>query len=1077
MKRYSLFLAVLISLSSFAQNKTFWDSLNVSGIKLRSVGPAFMSGRIADIAIDAKDENHWYVAVGSGGVWETKNSGVTFKPIFDGQKVYSIGCVTIDPNNSSIVWVGTGENVGGRHISFGDGVYRSLNGGISWENMGLEKSEHISKIIVHPENSDIVWVASQGPLWNGGGERGLYMTENGGKKWKKVLGDEEWTGVTDLAIDPRNPNILYAATWQRHRTVANYLGGGPKSGLHKSTDGGKTWTKLKTGLPSGNMGKIGLAVSPINPDAVYAAIELDLKKGGLYRSANNGASWTKMSDAVAGGTGPHYYQELWASPHSMDRIYMANNYLRVSDDGGKTFRNVGKKNKHVDNHVVTFKASDPDYLLVGTDGGIYESFDLAQNWRHMGNLPITQYYKLAVDDAEPFYNIYGGTQDNNTQGGPSRTDRVGGIISQDWKVVLGGDGHQPATEPGNPNIMYAQSQQGYYSRVDLATGERVAIRPQPGEGETHERYNWDAPILVSSYNPATIYVASQRLWKSEDRGDSWTALSGDLTRNEERFDLPIMGRKQSYENPWDVYAMSTYNTITSISESAAAKDLIYIGTDDGFIQVTEDGGQNWEKINVKTLPGVPDRAYVNDIKADLFDADKVYVAIDAHKQGDYKPYLFVSNNRGKSWKSISNNLPEQDYVWRIVQDYKQEDLLFIGTEFGLYFSVNGGEHWKKFGGLPTISFRDLVIQKREDDLVAASFGRSFYVLDDIGFLRRVSKDLASEEATLFNTRDAWQYIPRRDGHGKNSSLGGQHFVAENPPVGAVFTYYVNEKYKTLKQERKKEEKKKNKSEKDIDFPGWDALEAEKKEAKVEYWIEITNGENEVLNRIKAPSSQGMHRVTWNLRTRFNLPLNKGAKLSKKSAGIMVEPGTYSARLVKVVDGKKTNLGEPINFGVKNLRKGSLPEKSAEEKEAYFNQYLKALSQRDLLNYKLNDLTRVAQSLKVSALRLESDNSALLSSIVDAQNGLKAIKSQLSGPSAKLQVGEKVNPTLNDRIGAAGGPIWGSNYGPTKTSEQSLEIAFKVIATLQVELAALDVDISAIESELKNLGGSPIKGRD
>ncbi|MBT8327312.1 MAG: glycosyl hydrolase, partial [Bacteroidia bacterium] len=521
-KSFLLLISVCISALTLAQQtKTSWDSVNFSGVKLRSVGPAFMTGRIADVAIDPKDESHYYVAVGSGGVWETKNAGTTFDPIFEGQKVYSIGCITIDPNNSSTIWLGTGENVGGRHISFGDGIYVSRNGGKTWTNMGLEESEHISKIVVHPTNPDIVWVACQGPLWNKGGERGVYKTSNGGKDWKKVLGDSEWIGATDLLIDPRNPMILYAATWQRHRTVASYIGGGPQTAIYKSLDGGDTWTELKTGLPSGNKGKIGLAISPQNPDVLYAAIELNLKKGAVYRSENQGANWIKMSDQISGGTGPHYYQELYACPHSFDRIYMANNYLLVSDNGGKDFRNVKNQHKHVDNHTVVFKQNDPDYLMVGTDGGLFESFDLAKNWKHMGNLPITQFYKLAVDDAEPFYNIYGGTQDNNTQGGPSRTDNKSGIDDNLWQIVLGGDGHQPATEPGNPSILYAQSQQGYYNRVDLVTGERVSIRPQPREGENYDRYNWDAPILVSHHNPSTIYVASHRLWKSENRGDSW----------------------------------------------------------------------------------------------------------------------------------------------------------------------------------------------------------------------------------------------------------------------------------------------------------------------------------------------------------------------------------------------------------------------------------------------------------------------------------------------------------------------------------------------------------------------------
>ena len=394
------------------------------GLKLRAIGPALMSGRIADIAIDPTNPSTWYVAVGSGGVWKTVNAGTTWTPLFDKEASYSIGCVTIDPSNPHVIWVGTGENVGGRHVGFGDGVYRSRDAGASWENLGLKDSQHISKILVHPTKPEVVWVAAQGPLWSKGGDRGLFKTTDGGKTWTKVLGAGEWTGVTDVAIDPRNPDVLYAATWQRHRTVAGYMGGGPESGIHRSTDGGATWEKLKKGLPEGPLGKIGLAVSPQNPDVLYAAIETNRRTGAVYRSTDRGSSWEKRSETVSGATGPHYYQELYASPHAEGRIYLVDVRMQVSDDGGKTFRRVEEKDKHSDNHAIAFRKDDPDYLLVGTDGGIYESLDLAKTWRFVANLPVTQFYKIAVDDDAPFYNVYGGTQDNSTQGGPSRTDSV-----------------------------------------------------------------------------------------------------------------------------------------------------------------------------------------------------------------------------------------------------------------------------------------------------------------------------------------------------------------------------------------------------------------------------------------------------------------------------------------------------------------------------------------------------------------------------------------------------------------------------------------------------------------------------
>ncbi|NNK88018.1 MAG: glycosyl hydrolase, partial [Flavobacteriaceae bacterium] len=483
---FNLLAILLIALTVNAQKM---DDKTFSGLEFRNIGPAMTSGRIADIAIHPENENVWYVAVGSGGVWKTMNSGTTWKPIFDSQSTYSIGCLTIDPNNPHTIWVGTGENVGGRHVAFGEGIFVSHDDGKSWKNMGLKDSEHLSNIIVHPGNPDVIWVASQGPLWSKGGQRGIYKSTDGGKSWVRTLGDNEWVGATDIVIDPMNPDVLYAATWQRQRTVAAYLGGGPGSGIHKSVDGGETWTELTNGIPKSNLGKIGLAISPFNNDIIYAAIELDRTEGGLYMSTNRGASWNKQSDMVSGGTGPHYYQELYASPHQEGRLYLMNNYVLISDDHGKTYQRMNERNKHVDSHAMAFKSSDPNYVLFGTDGGLYESFDLTKSWKYFRNLPITQYYKVAVDDAVPFYHVYGGTQDNGSHGGPSQTMSSSGIRNDDWWKTLGADGHQSATEPGNPDITYGEFQQGVLWRVDQTTRETVFIQPQPGEGDPYERYN------------------------------------------------------------------------------------------------------------------------------------------------------------------------------------------------------------------------------------------------------------------------------------------------------------------------------------------------------------------------------------------------------------------------------------------------------------------------------------------------------------------------------------------------------------------------------------------------------------
>jgi photosystem II stability/assembly factor-like uncharacterized protein len=1053
---------------------TLFSDKTFSGLKLRSIGPALMSGRIADIAINPDDPSQWYVAVGSGGVWKTDNAGNTWQPIFDDQTSYSIGCITLDPQNPFVVWVGTGENVGGRHVGYGDGIYRSKDGGESWENMGLKESQHISKIIVHPENSDILWVAAQGPLWSKGGERGLYKTTDAGTSWEKVLGDDEWIGVTDIIIDPRNPDQLYAATWQRHRNVASYLGGGPGSGVHRSEDGGATWEELKKGLPGSNMGKIGLAISPQNPDVIYAAIELDRRTGAVYRSSNRGGSWVKGADAVSGATGPHYYQELYASPHAFDRIYLVDVRAQVSDDGGKTFRRMKEQFKHSDNHAFSFRKDDPDYLLVGTDGGLFESFDLAENWRFITNLPVTQYYKVAVDDAEPFYTIYGGTQDNATQGGPSRTMYTSGIHSSHWFITHGGDGHQPATEPGNPDIIYSESQQGFLSRIDRTTGEIISIQPQPEADEEFERFNWDSPILVSPHSPTRLYFASQRLWRSDNRGDSWKTISGDLTRNQERLTLPIMDKTWSWDSPWDVYAMSTYNTITSIAESPLQEGLIYVGTDDGLISITEDGGSYWRMIEVGDLPGVPKTAFVNDIKADLHDVNTLYIVLDNHKFGDLNPYLLKSNDRGNSWESIKGNIPERTLVWRIVQDHVKPELFFAATEFGIYFTIDGGSKWIKLtGDVPTISFRDLAIQRRENDLVGASFGRSFYVFDDYSVLRHVSREQLNQEAALFPTRKAWWYIPNN----LRYRLGADQFTAPNPPYGAVFTYYLKEEIKTTKEIRKDKEKDQIEKNQNVTFPGWDEVEAERRQHESQIWLTLKDDKGNVIRRIEGKNKKGFSRVAWDLTWPATDAIVTKENINGGFIGARVAPGEYTVTLSKQVDGIVTDLSEPMPFEVERMYKGALDGADPKVTAAFWRE-------TELLNKSVTAASKVLEKTlyKVELMQKALSRTPAAPGYLDTElyqlrQDLLALDEKLNGNRSKREVGEKNNPTIVSRLNLATFGTFGSTYGPTETLKRSLEIAEEEFRTVKVELDIIVIDrLPKIEKVMIDSGAPWMEGQ-
>ena len=1045
----------------------------LNGFKFRSIGPAFMSGRIADIAIDPNNENIWYVAVGSGGVWKTMNAGTTWKPLTDKESFYSTGCITIDPNNPSTIWLGTGENVGGRHVGIGHGVYVSYDGGGSWKFSGLKNSEHISKIIVNPKNAQEIFVAVQGPLWNSGGERGLYKSSDGGATWNLVLKGNEWTGVTDLVMDPRNEKVLYAATWQRHRTVAAYLGGGKGTAIHKSIDGGDSWQKLEQGLPKTSMGKIGLAISPINPDVLYAAIELDRRKGAVYRSNNSGGSWTKMSDAISGGTGPHYYQELYASPHEFDKIYLMNVRVLVSDDGGRNFHTMTEANKHSDNHAMAFKEDDPNYILMGTDGGLYETFDNTKNWKYVNNLPLTQFYKLAVDDAEPFYNIYGGTQDNNTQGGPSRTFRTEGITNADWRVVLGSDGHQPATEPGNPDIFYAESQEGGLRRIERKTGETVYIKPQAGIDDPYERFNWDSPILVSKHDPKRIYFGSQRVWRSDNRGDSWTAISKDLTKNQERLSLPIMGKQQSWDGAWDVDAMSTYNTITSLSESALDENVIFAGTDDGIIQFTKNGGDSWTKILVGSISGVPSTAFVNDIKTDLHDVNKVYISLDNHKFGDYKPYFLKSNDGGKSWQSMTLGLPNNTLVWRMVQDHVNPNLLFLGTEYGIYVSLNQGKKWHKFSnGLPTIPIRDLAIQKRENDLVAASFGRGFYIMDDYSPLRNMNPSELNS-AQLFKPRKALLYQPISGG---TSSQGANYFKAKNPDYGATFTYYLPDSFESKKSIRQKKEKTLNKENKDIPFPGWEALDAEKNEKKPYVTMVIKDETNTIVTRIRGAYKKGINRLTWNLRKPYKPYIDIDSKNSTTSRYHMsVNPGTYKVSLYEVVDGAVNELGETQSFVVERIRKNTLQNPLPNKEISDYTSQLESFHLEITQTKKRFEKTLKKLKTMKSALKFLDEApgnlEAKIEKLIKEANRINRI---LTGSSSKKEIGEKDVMSINSRLSIAYRGIFYGSYGPTKMHMESFEIAKELYKRAQPAIEKLTtVDVPNLEKELLKAGLPPI----
>ncbi|MFI5204090.1 MAG: WD40/YVTN/BNR-like repeat-containing protein, partial [Flavobacteriales bacterium] len=706
--KLSLVTILIFSFSGMsAQKAPAGNSLNeastYSFLSFRGIGPAITSGRISDIAVNPKNKAQWYVTAASGGVWKTDNAGTTFTPVFDEQGSFSIGCVSLDPSNPNVVWVGTGENNNQRSVCYGDGVYKSEDGGKTWKNVGLSKSEHIGNIVIDPTNSNIVYVAAYGPLWSAGGERGVYKTVDGGKTWKQIHNVSEHTGCNEVHMDPRNPKILYAAFHQRRRHQWTYIGGGPESALYRSTDAGETWNKVVTGFATGDIGRIGLAISPVNPDVVYAIVEAKEKATGFYKSTDRGVSWNKMSGHATSG---NYYMEIFAHPTEINTVFSVDTWAQKTLDGGKTFIPVGERYKHVDNHVFYIDPAQPEHMLLGCDGGLYETWDGAANWEFKANLPVTQFYKVSVDNAKPFYNVYGGTQDNNSLGGPSRTVSANGITNADWFITVGGDGFETVIDPVDPNILYSQWQYGGLIRYDRKTGEALDIKPKEQEGDAAYRWNWDSPLIISAHSNTRLYFACNRVFRTDDRGNNWKAISPDLTRQEDRNKWPVMGKVWSMDAVAKNKSTTIYGNVTAISESRINHDLIYAGTDDGLIQVTTNGGANW--IKTDKFSGVPDRVLVQGVYASKHNENVVYATFNNHRNGDFKPYLMKSADKGKTWASISSNLPQRGSTYCMAEDHKNPNLLFVGTEFGVYFTLNGGTSWMKLGGgLPTICVHDM----------------------------------------------------------------------------------------------------------------------------------------------------------------------------------------------------------------------------------------------------------------------------------------------------------------------------------------------------------------------------------
>jgi len=1063
-----------------ADADSLFKSETFSGLALRGIGPAVTSGRITDIAVSPADHNTWFVAVACGGVWKTINAGTTWTPVFDKEASYSIGCVTFDPGDPLTVWVGSGENNSQRSVAYGDGVYKSTDGGKSWSNVGLKDSEHIGQIAVNPMNGDVVYVAAQGPLWRPGGDRGLYKTTDGGKTWERVLNVDEYTGVNEVVLDPRNPEVLYASSYQRHRQVWTLIDGGPGSAVWKSRDGGKSWKKLENGLPKEDKGRIGLAISPVNPDVVYAIVEAADKGSGFYRSTDGGANWEKMSDYVAGG--PQYYNEIVADPQVEGRVYSMDTWMMVTDDAGKNFRRVGEKYKHVDNHALWIEPTNTKHMIAGCDGGLYQTFDRGATWQFAANLPVTQFYNVAVDYDLPFYNVYGGTQDNNTLGGPSQTGNAQGIRNSDWNVTVGGDGFQCAVDPTDANTVYAESQHGGLVRYDRKTGERVDIQPQANPGEPGLRWNWDSPLLISPHSHTRLYFAAQRVFRTDDRGDTWKPVSPDLTRQIDRNKLKVMGRVWSVDAVAKNSSTSFYGNIVSLDESPKQEGLLYVGTDEGLVQVSEDGGGAWRRI--ERFPGVPDLAYVSDLVASQHGAATVYASFDNHKTGDFKPYLLRSDDRGRTWTSIVGNLPERGTVYSFAEDHVDSNLLFAGTEFGVFFTVDGGRRWTQLkGGMPTIAIRDIAIQRRESDLVLASFGRGFYILDDYSPLRGLKNADLQHPATLFPTPPAAMFIPATPlGLREKGSQGDAFYTAPNPPFGAIFTYYLRDEIKTLKKQRQEKERAITKKGGDVFYPPWDSLRAEDREEEPAVVLTVTDEAGNVVRRVTGPVTAGFHRVAWDLRYPAANPVNLKPPgdenpFADRISGPLAAPGTYKVQLGTRVKGVLTPVGESVAFRCAPLGEPTLP---VADRAATLEFEKKTASlQRAVLG--AVEAGREAQT-RLSHIKKALDDTpgadpSLMNSARAIERRLADLMTALNGDATVRSRNEPTPPSIVEDVQNAVSGQWFQTHGPTTTHRRSYDNAASRFEPVLGQMRSLiETDLVGLEHAADAAGAPWTPGR-
>lgn len=929
------------------------DSYTFGEIEARSIGPAVMSGRITSIDAVNSDPKIVYAGSANGGVWKSVNGGVSFKPVFD-KYTQSIGDITVDQTHPDTVWVGTGECNVRNSVSVGTGIYRTTDGGDTWKLMGLEDSERIADILVHPGNSDLVYVAAMGHLWDSNEERGVYKTTDGGENWEKILFVDENTGCADLAMDPQESDILYAAMWQYRRWPYFFKSGGPGSGLHKSNDGGKTWKRLTNGLPEGELGRIAVEVAPSRPSVVYATVEAEEKKSGVFRSDDLGESWKKVNSAQNVTYRPFYFSLLKIDPKDYNRVYKTAYMLMISNDGGKTFRASGS-GVHPDHHAIWINPNDPSHVLLGTDGGVYVSRDRGNNFLFQRNLPVSQFYHVCVDMEKP-YNVYGGIQDNGSWFGPSKSPN--GIENRDWQNVGSGDGFCVVPDPEDKDIIYSEWQGGNINRIHTSTHEMKDIKPQPKEGEPDYRFNWNTPMVFSPSNPRRLYIGAQFLFRTTNRGESWERISEDLTTNDPK--------KQKQEGSGgltvDNSKAENHCTIYTICESPLDEGVVWVGTDDGNVQVTMDDGKSWSNV-VGNIPGLLPNTWCSCVEPSHFERATAYVTFDGHRTGDKAVYVYKTTDFGKTWSSIVGEGIE-GYAHVIREDFVSPHLLFVGTEFGLFVSVDGGARWAKFTGeFPPVAVMDIVIHSRESDVILATHGRGIYIIDDITPLRQITTELLSSDVAFLDSKPTMITLPM----GSQNYPGGGEFVGRNPGEVAMITYYMKKRH----------------------------IFGDMK-------IEIYDSEGELVKTLPGGKRRGINRVPWMMRLKppkvAPSPVLAGGALF----GPTVPEGTYGVKLIK---GKNTYTAE-----IKIVPDPDSPH-SAEDREMRSETVWKLYEMQGQLAYISESMTGARDQAKERAEKLKKKDKFRkeLNTFADELDDLNKsiVATKLGGITGEVRLREKV----------------------------------------------------------------------